>query len=410
MGPKTKQTVRKYGPDGLPLATFNPPPPPPPLQPPVQPAGSATQDAPAAGSSAGQNIVTTAVAGEEVQARKGVLNPQESADHVAALTGMAESFIRIATSVVPKDGLYRELVDAIKTRCEKVDYTFSETDVDAVVSSVTDTKCALLRAIPEEPEGETPLTSAKKGRYVTVVEGSEVPEGEEVLPSLAGLRPPIKKDTKERIESIFRQLGEARALEGLAFENLAALSGEVTPEQFMTISTLATSVPCQVHIAQPPTTRKDVAKSEVVKQKTRVEQLREAILPRATQGNPLSRVPQNHDTRVLAAVVAYKLLKALREPTSIAKEAEEFGVKYNRLEKMLTAARYRGGGQIGYTPKQRLKRKKSEPVDPLEEQEEEQQALHGPTEPREQPPRKAKGSPDKKKRKQAAAGEQTEDA
>ena len=136
------------------------------------------------------------------------------------------------------------------------------------------------------------------------------------------------------------------------------------------------------------------------------------MLPLADGDYPLAKVALHHDTRVLAGVFSYKVLKALRLPASMMREAKRYGVTYNRLEKMCTAAKYRGGGQAKSSAgKRKSGTDPTEAIDPDEEDQEEKEAREPPTELREQPDRRAKSkSPDKKKRKQTMRGEQEAEA
>ena len=208
------------------------------------------------------------------------------------------------------------------------------------------------------------------------------------------------------MSEMFQQLSEAKDLESRAYAKIALLAKQrrVTAEQLMTIANLATSVPCNITIH--PAALQGQATTQpaprVVKTRTRIDEVREEMLPAV---GPLAPIPHGHETRVLAAVITYKLLKALKMPTSMAGEAKTYGCTYNRLEKMLTAARYLGGGQATRA-KSASKRKADTPDEVVdipedEEEQERQEAEEPPTEPRQHLPRKAKeksASPTKRAR------------
>ena len=344
------------------------------------------------------------------QPPKGCLNPRDSQRYIRELTLITESFVRTVIRDEPAEDVYRHFVELVKQKCELADASMADADIDAVMNSVKDVTCKILRAIPEEHsrDPDEPTTSTSTLGKVEIVEGSEVPDPEDVGKALSA---PLTKSAMGTITEAFTTLGEARALEGTAFKSLANLAGQVTPEQYMTVLTLTTTAPCTIRMPAPPLTEPMKVETMVATERDprkvsddRRDELREAMLPTVKPGQPLMTVPKHHNMRILAGVVSYKILRALREKTSVMTEAEYYSVKYNRLRNMLTGAKYRGGGGSGaQTDPQRLSTKRKR-VSQFEEEEEEERkaALEEPAEPREQPDRTAKsggkGGPKKGKR------------
>ena len=306
----------------------------------------------------------------------------------------------------PGPSTYRDYVDTVKARCALADAKMEAADVDTVVNSVMDVTCALLRKRPVAPlavKEEPAPPGSKQIGTATIAPGSEVPEEEDAVRAVEALRQPLSKDAKTLILDTFEKLAQARSMEESAFTNIGRLSRIVNTEQLMVIANLATTAPCQLTINKPGTTAQREAPPTGVKVKegTRMQAIRQEMLPLWTEGSLLATTPLNHATRVLAAAVSYKILKALQQNPSINGEAYHYGVNYNRLQKALTAAKHPGGSKKKRAPATGTA---DDAVD-LDEEEAEraeiQQSLQEDVEQRTQPFRQAKAksvSPKKRKR------------
>ena len=306
--------------------------------------------------------------------RTGILNPRESRDHVEALTAIMNSFITKASAQGVTKQQYTGLVEALKAKCMAANKEMESADVEVIVNAVQDPTCAYLSSLPEErPE-----------KAVTVSEQTDVLDPEAVQKHRE-LRKALPPQARETISDVFNHLAEARSTEGTAFHKLATLVHQLTPDQFMTVARLATAPPYQVTVNAPASIPAAQPVVQPTGQVTRKDRIRREILPNP-RDKKFRKVSPDHPTRILAAVLSYRMLRSLREKATMSSEATLYDCKYNNVSTALTAALY-----VGRAP--RTGDKQEDPIEIQEEEEEEREARQGPAEPRTQPDRAAKKRP-----------------
>ena len=317
--------------------------------------------------------------------RTGILNPEESRNYVFELGWMSDNFVSVMTRGEPRADLYREFVDSIIEKCTRASDNLKLANAATIIESVKDPSCRALRTIPAEKEDRPPFSKTK---------AKPVPEPDTVIETLLGLEAPFTKQARDTVQDIFNHLAESRSTEGMAFQQLATLARQVTPEQFMVVARLATQQHYAVTINTPAGQQEVTPSTSTVTPTTRLKTLREEVLPDPAS-RALRKVPDRHPTRIIAAVVAYRLTKSLSEETTMQEEAKRFTVRYNALSTALTIAQYAGRAPLPTSTAAKRKQPDDDDDDDdgNEEEEEEKQAREGPVEPRTQPDRVVKKKP-----------------
>ena len=265
-------------------------------------------------------------------------NPQVAARHERSLHEFIETFdetIKEEAIVDVKTG-YRTLVKDVKNLVTCVLPKMEDADVKAVLNSVVDVGCDwLVRGIEAatgpldrtevEEEIEEPSTSKK-----SLLEGK-----------------PVNAKVARKVGQVFESLAQAHTQASVAATYLSELSLELPPAVYFDLvkatskSHITLKIP-ELYLPAPYNRDEDTQKRSQDKYTQVHQNMIEKHFPNPDYPE-IRREPADSPTRLLAAVIYYKLgMRYANRPTQ-AKVAQLFNVNMTHFKRALTGKKYKGG-------------------------------------------------------------------
>ena len=360
-----------------------------------------------------------------LQPQTRVINPQEAAKHRENTTAATEAWYRFMSgqeATIPQT-CYELYLKKMKTFLTEWDHVYGGVDLRAVLLSVRDAECKILRLERREPPATEPSTSAgvTRPKGATFTESAPIPDEEDAVKRIANLGRTLKPKAREELTDIFRDMAEGHSRLSSGYSKLAGLTNDLHPLQLMTVAQMLTTSPCQLTLPHTTTTPAAAKPSptSAEKQKTldyttdhegakgdtmRLRRYRYEFLP--DPGMPSMKKERHGSwTRIFAATVSYLLIHMIGEKTTQKREAAYWSISEKALQGTVSGNKYVGGDHKSGSRKRTAETEEpeAEEPDPDEEELEEREARDTTDPPPRRQPKRAAAPKPKKPRKESTA-------